>query len=293
MRVPNSICYLATLFLLAADTPSSSLQVTAGTSFDVDLYGNLFVLDAERNTLKLVSKDGGAVREVGGSGWQDGQFDRPACVWARNGIDVFVADYGNHRIERFDRKLNFVSSLSTRDSDNPDERFGYPTGVALSRFGNLFICDSENSRVVKVNGFSQVERTFGGFGAGKGRLVHPTRLEIGPKDEVFVLDGDRVVMFDNFGNYVGTLAEGAFKKPSAIFADQQSFAVLDQGILYCFDGEIRPTAKISLAEAGIPGEDARDFRFAGGRLYVLGPAGVTTVADPRGEGRLDKNENSR
>ncbi len=289
----RTLCYLIPFLFLGGgmDSPENPPR---GTAFDVDLYGNQFILNAERNTLTLVAKDGTVAREVGASGWGDGQFDRPAAVWARNGIDVFVADYGNHRIQRFDRKLNFVSSLFTRDSDNPDERFGYPTAVAMSRFGDLFICDSENSRVVKVSGFSRVERTFGGFGAGKGRLVKPGRLQIGPKDNVLVLDGSRVVIFDNFGNYVGDLLEGAFKQPAALFADQQSAAVLDQGIVLCFDGEYRPTVSINLNTVpGLAGADVLDFLFSGDMLWVLTTGGVRSVPDPRQDAVLDKKENSR
>ena len=144
-------------------------QTTSRGQLDVDIYGNIYILNTDRNTLKLFAKDRSLKREVGGSGWENDQFDRPSGLWARNGIDVFVADYGNHRIQRFDRHLSYVSTLYARENPDPDERFGYPTDVAVSRLGDLFICDSENSRIVKVNRFTQVERTFGGFSAGNYR----------------------------------------------------------------------------------------------------------------------------
>ena len=259
------------------------------TAFDVDIYGNAYFLDAAKNTLTLVSKDGSVVREVGGPGWGDGQFDRPAAVWARNGIDVFVADYGNHRIQRFDRGLNFVSSLSTRDSDNPDERFGYPIDVALSRFGELFICDRENTRIAKVNTSSQVELTFGGFGAGKGRLQDPSQLEIGPKDLIYILDGRRVVIFDTFGNYVGDLLEGLFKNPNCLFADETGVMVVDTGTLYCFDQANRPLNPILLAATlKVDPSDIRSIAASGGQLYVLTMTGIYHVPDPRSERSTEK-----
>jgi hypothetical protein len=284
MQAGRIVCYLFSLLCMGGILGVSRQVATPGTAFDVDLYGTVFVLNADRNTITQVAKDGSVVREVGGPGWQDGQFDRPAAVWARNGIDVFVADYGNHRIERFDRNLNFISSLSARDNDNPDVRFGYPTAVALSRLGDLFICDGENSRIVKVNAFSRVERTFGGFGAGKGRLSNPTGLELGPNDNVYVLDGIRVAVFDNFGNYTGDLLEGVLKHPAAIFADQQSVAVLDGGILYCLDAQNRVACTIPLKRMpGLDQTDIRSFRFSQGELYVLTRTGVQHFPDPRKE----------
>lgn len=286
-------CISYSLFLTLLLGPGSPAVAQSAlvnkTAFDVDLYGNAYLLDAARNTLTLVSKDGTVVREVGGPGWGDGQFDRPAAVWARNGIDVFVADYGNHRIERFDRGLNFVSSLSTRDSDNPDERFGYPTDVALSRFGDLFICDRENTRIAKVNGSSQVELTFGGFGAGKGRLQEPSQLEIGPKDLIYVLDGRRVIIFDTFGNYVGDLLEGLFKNPTFLFADESGVMVMDAGMLYCFDQTNRPLTPVSLTTTvGVDGSEIRSIAASGGQLYVLTLTGVRHIPDPRAERSLEK-----
>jgi len=255
--------------------------IVQGTQIDVDLYGNIYALDGERNVLRLYDKKGRLIREGGGPGWLDGQFDRPGGLWAKNGIDVFVADYGNHRIERFDRKLNFVSSFSTRDSDNPDERFGYPTDVALSRQGELFICDSENGRIVKVDQTSKVERTFGDFGAGKGRLTSPRHLGLGPKDAVYVLDDHRVAVFDAFGNYLRDLVPGIFGNPSAIFADQNGVAVLDSETVFFFDADERPAGTMAIRTVLPTVSTVRSFALGGGSLYLLTPEGVFSVADPR------------
>jgi DNA-binding beta-propeller fold protein YncE len=261
----------------------------SGTAFDVDLYGNMYVLDAEKNTLRLYDKSGTLQHDVGGPGWLDGQFDRPASVWARNGIDVFVADYGNHRIERFDRSLNFVSSFSTRESDNPDYRFGYPTGVALSRLGELFICDSENGRIVKLDRFSTVERTFGGIGGGKGHLATPASVGAGPKDCVYVLDGERVAVFDAFGNYLRDIVPGLLRHPSALFADNTVVAVLDSATIFLFDADERPAGAVPLGRLVPPGGEIRALAVASGALYILRGEGILRVPDPREPSDLDNN----
>jgi len=253
----------------------------SGTALDVDLKGNIYILDAAENTLRVFNGEVKRIFTVGGSGWGNGQFDVPSAVWARNGIDVFVADYGNHRIQRFDRQLAFVSSLSTRDSDVPEERFGYPTDVALSRMGELFICDGENQRVVKVNGLSQVEKTFGGFDAGKGKLEKPTRIAIGPSDNVYVLDGSRILVFDSFGNFLHELYDTMWKQPSALYADENRILIADQGALYCFDRQERPSGNVALADIipGLRGE-VRSIGSHQGKLYLLSASGLATVADP-------------
>ncbi len=281
MRRPVRVCVtvLSVLVLSARPALPQPLPVS-GTAFDADLYGNLYVLDAGKNTLCLYDKSGLLQRDVGGPGWSDGQFDRPSGVWARNGIDVFVADYGNHRIERFDRSLNFVSSFSTRESDNPDDRFGYPSGVALSRLGELFICDTENSRIVKVDRFSTVERTFGGIGGGRGHLATPTSVAVGPKDAVYVLDGERVAVFDAFGNYVRDLMPGLFRRPTALFADNTVVAVVDSTTILLFDADERPAGAIPISTLAPAGAGIRALVVSSGALYIFTGEEILRVPDP-------------
>jgi hypothetical protein len=276
------IVAVLTLSLTAAEsagqTAADSISIK-GTQLDVDVYGNIIVLDTERNIVRLYSKDRILLRELGGSGWENDQFDRPAGLWARNGIDIFVADYGNHRIQRFDRKLNFISTFSTRESSNPDERFGYPTAVALSRLGDLYICDGENSRILKVNRFTQVERVFGGFDAGKGRLQHPSSLQMGPKDHVYVLDGKRIVVFDSFGNYVHDFVPGLFAAPSCFFADGVGIVILDAGTLYCFDEGERPVGAVPIASLAEKGTAIRALAINAKLLYLLTESGLVVIPD--------------
>ena len=289
MRLPqrDRLALLGVLLLLAGRVLPQTVRLS-GTALDIDLYGNIYVLDAEKNTLTLYDKSGLLRHDVGGPGWLDGQF-RPAAVWARNGIDVFVADYGNHRIERFDRSLNFVSSFSTRGSDNPDDRFGYPSGVALSRLGELFICDTENGRIVKVDRFSTVERTFGGMGGGRGHLASPASVAVGPKDAVYVLDKERVAVFDAFGNYLRDLMPGLLRRPSALFADNSVVAVLDSAEIFLFDAEERPAGVVPRNTLPEAGGDVRSLAFSAGVLTILTGEGVLRVPDPRRPSDLDNN----
>jgi hypothetical protein len=254
----------------------------SGTAISVDIYGNAFVLESESSILHVYSRDRVLLHEVGGQGWENERFDRPAGVWARNGIDVYVADYGNHRIQRFDRNLTFVSSLSTRDNSNPDERFGYPSDVSVSRSGDLFICDTENSRIVKVNPLNGMFQTFGGFGAGQGRLLRPSHVQVGPKDNVYVLDSPRVVVFDNFGNYLQELSPGVSAGPTALFADEQRVAVLDSTSIAFYDQDNRPGPVVQLNTVlGQEPVHVTSISISNGVLYILTESGLFTAPDPR------------
>jgi DNA-binding beta-propeller fold protein YncE len=268
---------------VAASAQNGEAHLITGSVIDVDLAGNLFVLDGPNATITMYDRNLQRGVMAGGPGWESGRFDQPAGIWARNGLDVLVADYGNHRIQRFDRTLSFISSFSTRESENPDERFGFPTDVALSRLGELFLCDSENNRIVKVNSSNRVETTFGGFGGGEGKLQHPLQIEVGANDWVYVLDPPRVLVYDGFGNYLSRLPEGVLVHPSVIFADAKGCLVADGDSVFCFDEAHRPVKAWSASALLMTGTSVhiRSLVAAGGKLYCLCVEGLYIMVDPR------------
>ena len=276
MRLTILHAAIACLLVLTEQAAPQPMPVT-GTAIDVDINGRIYVLDNRASTLRQYAPDGRLLREIGGQGWGNDQFDRPAGLWAKNGLDIFVADFGNHRIQRFDKNLAFVSSFSTRNNDNPDERFGYPLDVSLSRLGELYVCDSENERIVKVGPANTVERTFGGYGAGPGRLYRPVMVKCGPEDNVYVLDPPRLMIFDTFGNALGELAPPSLPHPLCIAADQNGLAVLDSARVLYFEGPAHHETSIPLSSLGPAAGDASSCAVSGRTLYLLGPSGLLTV----------------
>jgi hypothetical protein len=267
-----------------------------GTAIDVDIHGNVVILDQRQNTATLYDRSMKKLLVTGGSGWEDGQFDGPAGVWAKNSLDVYIADHGNHRIQRFDRSLSFVSSFSGRNTTDAVTGFGYPSDVSLSRMGSLFVCDTENNRIVRVDAANRVEGSFGGFGGGAGKLDRPVQVEIGPEDHVYVLDPPRVVVFDLFGNFLTTFAEGLITSPSHIAGDDRGIVVVDGTDLVFFGALQRPLLRTPVATVlGQQVDTVLSVCLSGGRLYILTPGMLHIVPDPRAgdtDGLLDKEPNN-
>ena len=120
------------------------------SAFTITAAGILYVADASSDEIYKLDTLGNNLKDVGGYGWDEGAFDHPVDVFA-NPLSVYVTDKNNHRIQRFDKDLNFISLLYTRENDNPAERFGYPLSAVTSNQGDLFILDSENKRILKFD----------------------------------------------------------------------------------------------------------------------------------------------
>ena len=217
----------------ASDTLLTELRSTGefqhAFRLAINPQGAIYVADADRNQILLIADERTPAVSIGGYGWEASTFDRPTGL-ATDGLNLFVADQGNHRIQRFDRSLNFVSSFSTRDTSVSALRFGYPLGVALSRSGELFVLDGENLRVVKFGPTLRFERSFGDIDDQRARLRHPLKILVGSNDHVYVLEPDRLLEFDMFGHYLRAVGGG-------MFADAKSFALTPGGFLI-LSGEV-------------------------------------------------------
>lgn len=174
------------------------------SAFTITSAGNIYVSDAARDEIIKLDTLGNYLKDVGGYGWDEGTFDQPVDVFA-SPLNVYVTDKNNHRIQRFDKDLNFISLLSTHDSDNPAERFGYPLSAVTSNQGDLFILDSENKRILKFDLFGNFIMNFGGFDAGAYALVNPKQMVVSPSNNLYVLDGSKILVFDQYGNGVNVI----------------------------------------------------------------------------------------
>lgn len=186
------------------------------TKFDLSQSGDFYALDRLNNRLIRISKSGNVEGFIGGFGWQEEQFDSPSDVWV-TALDVFVSDKNNHRIQRYDRELNFISILDG-GGETGEGGFEYPGGVAQSARGNLYLSDPFNGKLLKYSREGKFLLEFGGIGYAEGNTVEPGSIGITPNENVIVADAVRnlLLYFDEFGNFLHSRGEGIIKAPVAL-----------------------------------------------------------------------------
>jgi len=232
------------LFTMIGDSTSQA-QLKQARSLSVDLSGSIYVADTGNNRILKFSKAGKLIKTVGGFGWEKEQFYSPYDIHASSVLDIFVADYNNNRIERYDKDLNYISSLHSSEDWDDQFQFGYPRSVASSIHGELFIIDSENVRLLKLDSFGEPEMSFGDFAEGKGRLLQPVQVAISPDDKIYVSDSqaNKIIVFDYFGNYLTEIGTNFLKQPQGLFySPMKLLFVADQGnkrvVAFKPDGEL-------------------------------------------------------
>ncbi len=179
-------------------------KFSEATSFSIDPSGNIFVTDAGTNELIKINNEGKVLVSRGGYGWSPSTFDYPSDVFAQT-LRIAVADKNNNRIQFFDKDLTFLSEFTTKERDDDLYSFQYPTASAFSNQGDLFILDSDNSRILKYNLSGDYILEIGSFDAGDFTLNNPKTFAVSPDGKLFVLDENKIVLFDQYGtglNYI-------------------------------------------------------------------------------------------
>jgi hypothetical protein len=174
------------------------------SSFYINPTGNIYFSDQETNEIGVMDTLGNIIEIIGGYGWTSSAFDQPADIFA-DALKVFVADKNNHRIQQFDKFLNFSFPIFTRNNENEEERFGYPLSAVMSNQGDIFILDSENLRIIKFDIFGNFIQNFAGHNYGSYSLENPKQLSVSMQNNIFVIDGTRILIFDQYGNTLGTI----------------------------------------------------------------------------------------
>ena len=242
------------------------------TRISVAPDGKVYVIDSKKSAILIFKSPQDSPSVLGGYGWSATTFDRPTGI-ATDGLNIYVSDYGNHRIQRFDRYSNLLSSLFTRDTTYGPARFGYPAGVALSSQGELIILDSENLRIVEFSADSRFERSFGDLNTAGGRLQNPIKVCSEGDQYIYVLEKNRILEFDFYGNYLRSLAGDLHGDIVGGQSTSNGIAALCEDTLYWFnaDGSLASKTPFGMLLAEEPVKSVQDIAFFDDRMFVLTP----------------------
>ena len=157
----------------------------------LDAGGNLFIADLWNQRIRRVDAVSGIITtfagvEPGGYGGDGGpatsaRFRYPIAVAVDGNSNLFIADQQNYRIRRVDTETGIITTVAGsggggfRGDGGPAilARINRPGGIDVDENGNLFIADTENQRVRRVDAVTRVITTFAGNGCTRVIDVFP------------------------------------------------------------------------------------------------------------------------
>ena len=159
----------------------------------VDIYENLFCSVGDSNQVikrSLYHNNSSSTVIVAGNGtagFSEYLLNMPRGLVVDFYLNLFVADCGNNRIQRFRRnQLNGTTVAGTADTI----LLSCPIGIVLDTDGYLFIVDKDNDRIIGADrrGFRCIVGCTGVRGSNSDQLNYPRILRFDAHGNIFVAD---------------------------------------------------------------------------------------------------------
>lgn len=270
---------------------ATSTWLTGVSGITVDRRGNLYIWEGASFKVRKVNT-AGIITTVAGNGTPgysgDGGPATSAQLFSSGSVSgLAVDDAGNLYISDGEnyvvRKVDTAGIISTVAGNGAPGFSGdggpatsaqlfYPAGIALDRAGNLYIADSSNNRVRKVNTAGIITTV-----AGNGNVVYSGD---GVQATATAVDRPEGITVDSAGNlYISETSDSRVRKvdPSGIITTVAGQTKKTNG----FSGDGGPATAATLAgPIGLAVDSSGDLYIAdnsNGRVRKVDAAGIITT----------------
>jgi subtilisin family serine protease/sugar lactone lactonase YvrE len=158
----------------------------------------------------------------GSSGSGNGKFNFPEGVAIDAGGNVWVADTGNGRIQKFNSKGEYLTQFGSLGSANG--KLNNPTEVAIDPEGDLWVLDLYNHRVQRFNSKGEYLSKIDFEAVEEETPI--ADIAIGPEGNLFIVDpiNHRVQKFSSKGEFLSQFGSsgsgnGKFSAPEGVAID--------------------------------------------------------------------------
>ena len=191
--------------------PALGTQLWLPTSVAVDAAGNIYVSDRENCKVRKVEAASGTVKAFAGDGyfWSDGDGGIATGASIYPGAILFDATGNLLIVDSYSETVRSVNPGGVIRTVVGSGRYGFrgdggdalaarlaiPAGIAVDRAGALYITDSENARIRKVNSTGSITTVAGAQhfkgdgGPGDAALLHqPEKAVVGRDGAIYFTD---------------------------------------------------------------------------------------------------------
>lgn len=147
---------------------------------DVDGNGNIIIADESNQRIRKIDLAGNVTTIAGSSqGEADGNgtaatFRNPADIAVDTNGNIYVVDNSNNRIRKIDPNNNVTTfaggTQGFADGQGTAARFNRPNGITIDSNGNLYITDTNNIAIRRIDPSGNVVTIAGGNLIGVGSI---------------------------------------------------------------------------------------------------------------------------
>ncbi len=162
--------------------PATSAHLNLPTALTVDALGNLYLADTSNHRIRRIDATTHIITTVAGTGTQgysgDGTLATQAALDSPTGLaadtlgNLYLADTANHRIRRIDATTHIITTIAGtgilgNSGDNAaatTASLALPHGLTIDPSGNLYLADTANHRIRRIDATTGIITTIAGTG---------------------------------------------------------------------------------------------------------------------------------
>jgi len=251
MKIPNNWLITFAIILVIGVISLSSLSAFADTEdiyklkrlwpalqqpwyFDrpegitTDKQGNVYVVERTNHRIQKFTANGQFITRWGQQGHDAGQLYIPVDIAVDDSGNVYVADLGNCRIQKFTSNGQFISNWGECSEFDVKQNKLKDMSIAINSRKDMIYLAKMYRDHIKIQKFFQDGQLINQWEMNHvdGRVVYSViDIAIDSKENVYVVNGNRVQQFTSDGNFIREWGEeegssnGQFKTPSGIAID--------------------------------------------------------------------------
>ncbi len=229
--------------------------------------GSLLMVAHGSNAVLRVGSNGTIVQRI--TGGSTG-FDRPFSLVLLSDGSLLLSEFQANRLVRLDSAGTIQGYIG--DASGPGRLVG-PQYLAVDEDGFIYVSDMGFSRVAKFAADGRFVLAFGTRSPEFGGLKLPTGVAV-LDGLVYVADAalKGVYVFDRYGNYQASLAEGRLQRPEGLRVDtnalQGTLLVADTARIVALDVQYGTIKELYRAESGASKLSAAAFDVNGDLIGV-------------------------
>jgi tripartite motif-containing protein 71 len=302
----------------AAGTAGGKLTAPAGIA--IDSSGNVWVADTSNNRVEEFNEKGEFVllfgKEVnktkveaagteaeknlctaasgnactaGVAAAGNGSLNAPTGIAAASGGNVWVADTGNNRIQKFSSTGTFLSVVTGEGS--LIGKMKEPSSVAIGPDGSIWVADAGGNRIEQWTTGLALQRVCGGEGTADGQFQHLGALDVDAQGNVWAADisTNSVEELNEACTFIGRFGVTGSGPGELSLGSPTGIAIDSKGNIWIADGNNNRIQKWT--GAGAPSYSNSFGTGGSGGGQFAHPAGIAT--DSKGNTWVVDENNKR